>query len=167
LGGAVVTAAGASVPVASVVDVDQSLRLGAFKAQLVAAEPMLRDADQYQLVVDAMFEMMSGPLLPWSEVERISALRRAEHEVVLGVWELLLSQSVDEIDATVDRALGGYSAAPVSYLALFGLDPGDDYGDWIGERVPGSIVEYWPDHGHYPHLVDPDRFVARLLEFWA
>jgi pimeloyl-ACP methyl ester carboxylesterase len=167
LGGAVVTAAGSMLDVASVVDIDQSLQLDAFKSQLVAAEAMLRDPDQYQLVVDAMFQMMMGDRLPADEVARIDGLRRAEHEVVLGVWELLLTAPVEEIAATVDAALAGYAGRDVPYLALFGLDPGDGYGDWLAERIPGSAVEYWPDHGHYPHLVDPDRFVARLRAFWA
>ena len=43
LGGMVVTAVGAAAPVASIVDVDQSLKLGSFKAQLGEFEPMLRD----------------------------------------------------------------------------------------------------------------------------
>jgi pimeloyl-ACP methyl ester carboxylesterase len=167
LGGAVVTAAGSMLDVASVVDLDQSLQLDAFKEQLAAAEGMLRDPAQYQLVVDAMFEMMMGELLPAHEQARIAALRRADHEVVLGVWELLLTQPVDEIASTVDAALAGYSGRDVPYLALFGLDPGDGYAAWLAERIPSSVVEYWAGHGHYPHLVDPDRFVTRLHEFWA
>lgn len=167
LGGAVVTAAGSMLDVASVVDIDQSLQLDAFKEQLVAAEAMLRDPAQYQLVVDAMFETMTGELLPADEQARIAALRRADQEVVLGVWDLLLTQPVDEIASTVDAALAGYSGRDVPYLALFGLDPGDGYAAWSAERIPGSVVEYWAGHGHYPHLVDPDRFVTRLREFWT
>lgn len=167
LGGAVVTAAGSAFDVASVVDIDQSLQLDAFKAQLVPAEPMLRDPQQYQLVVDAMFEMMMGERLSADEAARINALRRADHEVVLGVWELLLSEPVESIAATVDAALAGYAGRDVAYLALFGIDPGDGYADWLAERIAHSTVEYWPDHGHYPHLVDPDRFVERLHDFWS
>jgi pimeloyl-ACP methyl ester carboxylesterase len=167
LGGAVVTAAGSILDVASVVDVDQSLQLDGFKAQLAPAEAMLRDPAQYQLVVDAMFELMMGDRLPADEVARVNGLRRADHEVVLGVWELLLSEPVEQIAATVDAALSGYAGRDVAYLALFGLDPGEGYGDWLAERIPGSTVEYWAGHGHYPHLVDPDRFVERLREFWA
>jgi pimeloyl-ACP methyl ester carboxylesterase len=55
----------------------------------------------------------------------------------------------------------------VPYLALFGLDPSAGYGDWLRERIADSTVEYWIDHGHYPQLVDPDRFVARLHTFWS
>jgi pimeloyl-ACP methyl ester carboxylesterase len=166
LGGAVVTAAGSMLDVASVVDIDQSLQLDSFKAQLAPAEAMLRDPEQYQLVVDALFETMMGERLSADEQTRVNALRRADHEVVLGVWELLLTQPVEEIAATVDAALSGYRGRNVAYLALFGLDPGPGYADWLAERIPGSVAEYWADHGHYPHLVDPDRFVTRLREFW-
>ncbi len=171
LGGAVVTAAGSMLDVASVVDIDQSLQLDSFKAQLAPAEAMLRDPAHYQLVLDAMFEMMMGDLLSADERVRITGLRHADHEVVLGVWEQLLTQPVDEIASTVDAALAGYHGRDVPALALFGLDPGDGYAAWLAERIPGSIVEFWdgPDHqyGHYPHLVDPDRFVTRLRDFWS
>jgi len=170
LGGAVVTAAGSILDVASVVAIDQSLQLGGFKEQLAPAEAMLRDPEQFQLVVDAMFETMMGEVLEASDVQRVTELRRADHGVVLGAWELLLTKSVAEIAAAVDAALAGYAGRDVPYLALFGLDPGDDYRSWLAERIPGSDVEYWSDgdrpFGHYPHLVAPDRFVARLREFW-
>lgn len=167
LGGAVVTAAGAAMPVGSVVDIDQSLQLDAFKEQLVAVEPMLRDPEQYTLVIGALFESMMGELLSPEEQQRVNALRRADQEVVLGVWDLLLTEPVEEIARTVDDALAGYATAPVPYLALFGIDPGDGYTAWLTEQVPGATVEYWADHGHYPHLVDPDRFVERLHDFWG
>ena len=171
LGGAAVTAAGSMLDVASVVDIDQSLRLDTFKEQLAPAEAMLHDPEQYQLVVDAMFETMMGEVLSADERDRVNGLRRARHEVVLGSWELLLTRPVAEIAAAVDATLAGYAGRDVAYLAIFGLDPGDDYGAWLAERIPGSTVEYWagPEHpyGHYPHLVDPDRFVTRLREFWS
>jgi len=171
LGGAVVTAAGAMFDVASVVDIDQSLQLDAFKGQLAPAEAMLRDPEQYHLVVDAMFEMMMGDLLPASEQARINGLRRADHEVVLGAWELLLTEPVEQIVAAVDEALAGYDGRDVPYLAVFGLDPDDGYAAWLAERIPGALVEYWSDadhqFGHYPHLVDPDRFVTRIRDFWT
>ena len=167
LGGAVVTAAGSVLDVASVVDIDQSLQLDTFKDQLTPAEAMLRDPEQYHLVVDAMFEAMMGELLSPSEAARVNSLRRADQDVVLGTWELLLTEPVEEIATAVDAALAGYATRTVPYLALFGLDPGDGYASWLAERIPGSTVECWAEHGHYPHLVDPDRFVARLQDFWA
>jgi pimeloyl-ACP methyl ester carboxylesterase len=63
--------------------------------------------------------------------------------------------------------LAGYADHPTPYLALFGIDPGPGYAEWLARRVPGAVVETWEDHGHYPHLVDPDRFVDRIVAFWA
>ncbi len=39
-----------------------------------------------------------GTTIAWS---RVGGLRRADHEVVLGVWELLLTQPADEIARAV------------------------------------------------------------------
>ena len=167
LGGMVATAAGSMLPFASIVNIDQSLQLASFKSQLMPAEPLLRDPDQYHLVVEAMFETMMGGLLDADEAERVNRLRRADHRVVLGVWELLLTEPEEQIEAIVDAALAGYAGNDVAYLALFGIDPGEGYADWLGERIPNSTVEHWSDHGHYPHLVDPDRFVERLQAFWS
>ena len=114
-----------------------------------------------------MFEMMSGELLPPDEVARVNALRRAEHEVVLGVWELLLTEPAERIAATVDEALAGYRAHPLPYLAIFGIDPGEGYEDWLSQRIPSATVESWADHGHNPPQVAPERFVARLRRFWS
>jgi pimeloyl-ACP methyl ester carboxylesterase len=166
LGGMVATAAGSMLPFASIVNVDQSLQLASFKSQLMPAEALLRDPDQYQLVVDAMFDSMMGERMSADEAARINGLRHADHDVVLGVWELLLTEPEAQIVAIVDAALAGYAGNAVPYLALFGIDPGDDYPSWLSERIVNSTVEYWPGHGHYPHLVDPDSFVARLHQFW-
>jgi pimeloyl-ACP methyl ester carboxylesterase len=167
LGGIVVSAAGAVLPVSSVVDVDQSLQLASFKEQLMPFADQLRDPAAFPLVIDGLFAMMAGEMLPASEVERVNALRRPDQDVVLGVWDLILTLPIDEIAAIVDAALAGYAGVDLPYLALFGIDPGPDYGDWLSGHIAGATTEVWADHGHYPHLVDPDRFVARLHDFWS
>ncbi len=164
LGGAVVSAAGAALPVASVVNVDQSLQLGGFKAALEPAEAMLRDESTFPAVIGQLFTDMRGALGD-AEFERVSALRRGDQNVVLGVWEMMFTMSEDEIAAVVDGALAGYS--DVRYLSLFGIDPGPDYGGWLQSHIVNSEVEVWEGAGHYPHLHEPDRFVDRLRTFWA
>lgn len=161
LGGAVVSAVGATGMAATLTCVDQSLDLAAFKAALVEVESMLRDPEGFPLVIAGLFDQMAGTMLASDERARIEALRRPDQAVALGVWGLLLEQSEEDVAATVDAALAGY-ATP--YLALFGVDPGDGYAAWLAERIDGAEVEVWPEHGHYPHLVDPDRFVERLEE---
>lgn len=167
LGGAVVSAVGAAAPVASVVNVDQSLRLGAFKAQLAEIEPMLRDADAFPAVIEGMFTQLAGSKISPEEMSRVGGHRQPDQDVVLGVWAMLFTMSEDEIAGVVEAALGGYAGSSVPYLSLFGEDPGADYQAWLSGFISGAEVELWPDHGHYPHLVDPDRFVDRLRTFWG
>jgi pimeloyl-ACP methyl ester carboxylesterase len=45
------------------------------------------------------------------------------------------------------------------------MDPGEGYAAWLTGAVPSAAYELWPDVGHYPHLVDPERFLARLAAF--
>jgi pimeloyl-ACP methyl ester carboxylesterase len=167
LGGIVVSAAGTAFPVSSVVNVDQSLRLDGFKDQLSAFEVQLRDPDAFPLVMEGLFQMMAGDRLSDEQAERVSALRRPDQDVVLGVWDVILSSTTDEIAATVSGALAAYTDLSVPYLSIFGIDPGDGYDTWISSNIPGATTEVWADHGHYPHLVDTDRFVSRLDEFWS
>lgn len=167
LGGAVVSAVGAAADVASIVNIDQSLQLGSFKDLLAPAEPMLRDPDQYHLVINGMFEAMMGDKLSADEAQRINGLRNPQQDVILGVWELILTQPLAEIEATLDAALGGFSGRSVPYLSLFGIDPGTEYAGWLTSNIDGAMVELWADHGHYPHLVDPERFMNTVEGFWA
>lgn len=167
LGGAVVSTVGSVAPVASVVNVDQSLQLDGFKAQLAEVEAALKDPASFPAVIEGIFDQMAGPLLGADERQRLGGIRQADQHVVLGVWDLMFTMSAEEIAGVVAQALGGYAGRSVPYLSLFGIDPGPGYESWLGSFIAGAEVEVWPDHGHYPHLVDPDRFVERLLAFWT
>jgi len=162
LGGVVVSAyAAAGFPTRGVVNVDQPLALGGFKDALHAMEPALRGgAASCREAITAMFDVMYGPT-PAAERSRLDAARTVEPDVVLGVWELVLSSSAEDLAATVEGVAGSVS---VPYLSLHGTDPGVEYAGWLTALVPSAVVEVWPDHGHYPHLVDPERFCARVLE---
>ena len=167
LGGVVVTAAGAAAPVASVVCVDQGLQLAAFKAQLAEIEGMLRDQSTFQAVIDGIFAELAGSKMSAGELARVNLLRKADQEVVLGVWDILFTKPEEEIEQIMASILGGYGGKSVPYLALFGIDPGPDYESRLASFIDGAQTEVWADHGHYPHLVDPDRFVDRLRTFWG
>lgn len=160
MGGLVAVAYGAAYPTRGVVDVDQPLDLAGFQAQVRELEPMLR-SDAFPGVIRMVFDAMYGPLDP-AEVARVGELRAPDQQVVLGVWAPLLELTTDDLDAMVGQVVGGID---VPVLALHGIDPGPDYAAWLSARIPTAALEVWPDHGHYPHLVDPDRFLARLAEF--
>ncbi len=164
LGGAVVSAYAAAGSCRGVVNVDQPLALGGFKEALAPLEALLRGApDEFMTAISAVFEQMVGPL-DGAERARVEGLRRASQDVVLGVWDLVLTSDVADLDAVVDQLAG---AITVPYLSLHGIDPGPDYPDWLADRIGHLSFEVWAEHGHYPHLVDPDRFVARVAAFDA
>ena len=164
LGGVVATAYAAAHPSRSVVNVDQSLALRDFKGALASIEPQLRgDEATFLAVLTAMFDAMEAPLSP-AECARLEALRRIDKRVVLAIWAPVMEASAAELDALV-RSFAGQVTVP--YLALHGSDPGADYTAWLSDVIPQATMEVWPDHGHYPHLVEPDRFIDRLRDFEA
>jgi hypothetical protein len=115
------------------VNVDQPLRLAAFKAQLGQLEPMLRgEPAGFQAAMAMVFQMLHGPLPP-AEVARLTALRRPEQAVVLGAWGTVFDSTPEELDATV-AALAAAVAVP--YLSLHGADPGEPYSAWLRGHVP-------------------------------
>lgn len=162
LGGAVVTAYAAGAPCRAVVDIDQSLRFSDFGAALGQLEHQLRGSG-FHPAMHAIFMSLDGPLMPDPLRMRLAANRdRARQEVVLGVWDMVFSQTAEELDALAD-AMG--PAITVPFLALHGSSPGDDYSTWLRARIPHAQFELWDDHGHYPHLVDVERFLVRVAEF--
>ena len=164
LGGTVVTAYAAAFGARGVVNVDQSLALADFQDGVRQLEPMLRgERADFERAITLVFEQLAGQL-SGGERDRVEALRRPSQPVVLGVWSILLESTSDEVDAAV-RDIATRVAAP--YLSLHGADPGPGYGAWLRSLIPEAVVEVWPDVGHYPHLVHPDRFLARLASFEA
>ncbi len=162
LGGVVASAVAALGAAGSVINVDQPLRLGGFKDALMQLETMLRgDEASFQAAIGAVFASMVGPLSE-AEQTRIGGLRIARQRVVLGTWESVLTSTPEELDATVVQLA---SAVTVPYLSIHGIDPGPDYAAWLTGLMPTATVEVWADHGHYPHLVDTPRFLARVAQF--
>lgn len=164
LGGAVVSAYAAGGPCRGVINVDQPLALSGFKQLLGDLHPMLNGTpEEFGGAISAIFDSMAG-LLAGAERWRVDHLRNADQEVVLGVWDLIFSSTVEQLDAVVDELAG---AITVPYLSLHGIDPGPEYAAWLGTRIPTATVEVWSDLGHYPHLVQQQRFVDRVVEFDA
>lgn len=162
LGGTVVSAYAAMYPCRGVLNVDQSMRLGDFQRSLLAVEALLRGDDAaFRQVIHMMFDSMRGEL-DEKEWARLQSLRRADQEVVLGVWDAVLELDANELDAMVNALA---SAIVVPYLSLHGTDPGEDYEAWLGALVVEARVEQWDGFGHYPHLVAPERFLELLGDF--
>jgi pimeloyl-ACP methyl ester carboxylesterase len=162
LGGVVASGVAALGGARRVVNIDQPLRLAGFKDGLTQLEPLLRgDSASFLTGIDMVFNSMVGPLGD-DEAARIATIRAAKQDVVLGTWQSVFDSTPEELDATVAQLAGAIS---VPYLAIHGIDPGPGYTEWLTSLVPTASMELWPDHGHYPHLLDPTRFLERITTF--
>ena len=156
-----VTGAG---PLRAVVNVDQSLRLSDLAQLVRPLESDLR-GPAFADVFGAILDSLGAERLDPETRERLHDLhRRARQEFVLGSWAPLFDSTDEEIDALVESMLPDLDPP---YLALHGADPGPGYAGWLTSLVPTATVEVWEGQGHWLHLVDPDRFVARVREFLA
>ncbi len=163
MGAVIVSAyAGTGHPARGVVNVDQPLALGSFKAALEPLQPMLQgDEATFRGAIATVFAVLDGAL-PAADRARLDALSSPEQDVVLGMWSQLFDNTADELDSLATAFLSGIR---VPYFAIHGSDPGVEYVQWLLGIVANARVEVWPDTGHYPHLVDPDRFADRLAQF--
>jgi pimeloyl-ACP methyl ester carboxylesterase len=161
LGAVVATAYASGAPTRAVVNVDQSLQLGGFAGALQPLAPMLR-GDGFGDALQAVFAGLGVEHLPpaardWAE----ACHANARQEVVLGTWAIILDTPAPELQAVADAML---RAIDVPYLVIHGGDPGPGYEDWLHGVCPSATVEVWPGNGHYPHIVEAERFARRLAE---
>lgn len=166
LGAMVATAAALGLSVRGVVNVDQPLRMSDFAAALAPLEPMLRGTpDEFADALAMIFGALNGDRLDDRTADALAArARTARQDVVLGVWDLVFTTPPAALDELIDAMA---PAITVPYLTLLGNDAGEGYDDWLRSRIAHVEIEHWPEHGHYLHLVDPDRFAERIRRFVA
>ena len=160
MGGVIVTAFAAAHPARGVVNIDQPIELTGFQELVRSVEPLLR-GDGFTDFIESLFATLYGPL-PAGEVARLAALSHPVQDVVLGMWGPVLDLPPAELEEVVRSLTVGIH---VPYLALHGDDPGATYGPWLREAIPTATFEVWAGSGHYPHLLHPERFTARLRAF--
>jgi len=113
--------------------------------------------------MNGLFDSLRGAVDD-DEWARLTSLRRLDQPVVLGIWGVMLDSTPEQLDAVVT---GMSQAVRAPYLALHGIDPGPGYAEWLTERMSQVEVEVWDGLGHYPHLVKPQEFLARVRAFEA
>jgi pimeloyl-ACP methyl ester carboxylesterase len=162
LGGLMATLLGALVPVRSIVNVDQSLRLGPFIELVRSIAPRLAGAEFCAALNDEM-ELLGGPALPARVRDELRGYRvEARRPVVLGLWLPLVD--ADEA-AVIEQFAPLLAQVNAPYLSLHGVDPGPGYEEWLQKLVPSARVELWDGLGHWLHRVEPERFLARVRAF--
>jgi len=141
----------------TVVCVDQSLRFGEFAALVQARADDLRSPRTMEAVMSIDRALKLEPYADVEELERrVLAFPR---EVVLGIWDALLTTPPEQLTAIAEALLPRLSAP---LLSLHGSPPPPDYESWLAGLARGARIEIWEGAGHMLHLVHPERFAARV-----
>ena len=143
--------------------VDQSLRFGDFarRVQQLHADA-LRGERTMEAVLSIDRDLQLEPYAGIEDLERrVLAFPR---EVVLGIWDTMLTTPPEQLTAIAEAVLPRISAP---LLSLHGSPPPPDYDAWLRRFVPRARIEVWEGTGHMLHLVDPERFAARVRQLLA
>ena len=160
LGGTAAAIYAAAHPARAVVCVDQGLRFGDFAERVLPYADQLRGDECMQAVIEIEHGLGLEPYDGVADLER--RVLAFPPEVVRGLWAGLLTTPPEELTAVAEAVLPRIGAP---LLALHGTPPPPDYEEWLTGLVPTAQVEVWDGTGHILHLVDPDRFAARVRAF--
>jgi pimeloyl-ACP methyl ester carboxylesterase len=147
-----------------VVNVDQPLDVRPFAQLVRRLEPALRGpgfAEAFE-PIQASMEIWRVPEPERSHLLTIQDIRA---ELVLGYWAELLESDPDELQARIEATTAGASRAGIAYLGVFGRELASADRAYLRAHISALQLEEWPEHGHLPHLVEPDRFAARVRRF--
>ncbi len=162
LGGLMATLLGGLVPVRSIINVDQSLRLGPFIELVRSIAPQLAGPDFVEALTDEM-DQLGGPAMTVELRRELQKYRiEAMRPVVLGLWLPLVSETEESLTETLAPMLRQVTAP---YLSLHADDPGVGYEGWLRMFIPGGQIEVWPGLGHWLQRIHPARFLARVHAF--
>ena len=147
-------------PTAGIAVVDSGLEVRPFAEVVRRLEPVLRGpefADVWQ-----QFEASLGlERIPEPERSLVLERRVVRQDVVVGYWEQLMREDPAELQASIDAQMPAFN---VPCLAVFGRALTEGERERF-ERLPDFQLEEWAGDGHCVHLVEPDRFAARLSRF--
>jgi len=160
IGGSLALLYAGHFPARGVVCVDQPQDVRAFSALLKQLEPVLRGPG-FASAFERFQESMAIDRVPEPSRSLVYASQRIDQDVVVGYWDEVLRSEAGALQARIDD---GLATIDVPVLAVFGR-AFPDGGDHGLARVRDLELEEWPGLGHFPHLVEPDRFTERLREF--
>ena len=160
MSGAIAFIYASAYPTRGVVTVDSGPEVQQFGEIVQQLEPMLRGPGFAQAWTQ--FEVTLGlDLIPEPVHSLVLETHEVRQNVVLGYWEQLFQTGPAELQAWVDEVIEDIE---VPCLGVFGRPLTDGERERFG-RLPDVQLEEWEGFGHFVHLVDPDRFAARIRQF--
>lgn len=147
-------------PTRGVVVVDNGPDVRPFAQLVHRLEPALRGPgfeEVWQTFEDSLgLERIPEPVRPL-----VLETHDVKQDVVVGYWEMMLRTDPDELQAYVDTQ---FRKLDEPCLGVFGRPITGSERERF-EWLPDVQLEEYEGGGHFVHLVDPDRFASRLLQF--
>ena len=152
----------AQFPTSGIIEVDGSVLVAEFAAQLKSVESQLVGGN-FEAVWARVAESAFG-LDDVSDTVRafVEATSRPRPEVVIPAWNDLLTRSTAELDALIAGAARAIRTSGIPVAAVFGRPVSPEEIAWDQANLPDARLLVWPGSGHFPHLAYPLRF-AELL----
>lgn len=143
----------------SVVAVDPvALDLHALSRELTPMAGRLRGEDWPAAIAEWEARIPVGPLTN-EQRAWIDEHSRLSREVLLSYWGSLLEPT--QADAAQEIFTAVLSAITVPALVILGAQPSAADASML-ELVGHATVELWDGIGHYPQIVEPERFADRV-----
>ena len=156
-----VTFYAAQMPVAGVVNVDQTLLVGPVMRMSQQLEPGLRGPN-FAAAFEPIRQDIGVERLPEPVRSSTLATQTVRQDLVVAYWYDVGHPSPEEMQAMVDAWT---STITVPYLAIFGQRLPEEDRAYLHDRLPTVELEEWSDRGHMVHLMEPDRFAKRMARF--
>lgn len=151
----------AQMPVAGVVNVDQSLLVGPIIGMCQQMEPMLRGPN-FAAAFEPIRRSIGVEMLPEPLRSSTLATQTVRQDLVVAYWYEVGRPSPEAMQAMVDEWT---SRIMVPYLAIFGHQLPEEDRAYLHDRLPALQPEEWAERGHMVHLMELDRFSIRMTEF--
>jgi pimeloyl-ACP methyl ester carboxylesterase len=160
MGAAIAGLYASAYPARGIVMVDQATEVLPFAQMLHQMAPMLR-GPAFDQVWPNIENSLGLDRIPEPTRTLVLDSHTVRQDVVLGYWDQVLTTDPAELQAWIDGKAAGNR---IPFLAVFGrtATPGERE---RFDRLPDVQIEEWVGDGHFVHLVDPERFAARLRTF--
>lgn len=163
LGGVAVTCYAASHGALAVINIDQALEWSSLAALVRPHEAAIMGGQGPAFLMRVIEGIGAGPLNDALRARLQSTRAQLANAVVCGVWQPLFQHDDDQNAQLTAAAVRGIDRP---YLALHGAAVTDEYASWLRQHVASADLEVWPAAGHFPHLVEPERFLQRAQAFF-
>jgi pimeloyl-ACP methyl ester carboxylesterase len=162
MSGALAAMYAAAHPTRGLVFVDNGPDVRAFAQLVHRLEPELR-GPAFAEVWPTFENSLGLELIPEPVRSLVLATHEVNQDVVIAYWGMVLRTDPAELQAWIDAMM---AKLDVPCLGVFGRPLADGERERF-DRLPDVELEEWAGDGHFVHLVDPDRFAARLATFVA